>query len=288
MPHTATTTRAVSFAVAVLKAQSGQRAGLSAAAVAFWAAIAITPAFIAIAIIFGRVVDPTVLNEAVRSLQQFAPDSLGNLLASQLKTASGDSTRDASWGLIVSLVTVLWAVSTGIYAFQRAVRIAYGLDPQHYVSARAVAYIGSLTSILVLGILLIAAGAGAAWASTLDEPWRVMAFAGGIIVGLLLGTAILVAFFRTAAWREAPRLNWPGAAFGSVGTLAVVIGFGIYLRFATSYQAIYGTLASTVILSLVLYICAYVILLGAIANAQLSREQSPSQDDPSDASNVPA
>ena len=262
---------AVGFVVAVIKAQSTERIGLSAAAVAFWAAIAITPAFIAMAIIFGRLVDPGVLDEALKSLQEFAPDSLGNLLANQLQTASQASGTTVSWSLAISLITVLWAVSSGIYAFQRAVRIAYGLDPQHYVSARAVAYLGSVSSILVFGILLLAAGAGAAWASTLDEPWRALAFLAGIALGLTLGTGVLVALFRAAALREAPRLNWPGAALGAVGTLAVVIGFGIYLRFATSYQAIYGTLASTVILSLVLYISAYVILIGAIGNAELSR-----------------
>jgi membrane protein len=279
--------RAFTFVVAVLKAQSRERIGLSAAAVAFWAAIAVTPAFIAVSIIFGRIVDPQVLDEAVESLKSLAPDSLGSLLANQLQAAANATTSQVSWGLAISLVTVLWAVSSGIYAFQRAVRLAYGLDPQHYVSARVLAYVGSLTSIVVLGILLIGAGAGSAWASTLDEPWRALAFTIGTVAGLGLGTGILTAFFRTAALHEAPRFNWPGAAFGAVASLAVVIGFGIYLRFATSYQAIYGTLASTVILSLVLYICAYVILIGAIGNAELSRT-SPGDQAPSRASNSPA
>ncbi|MEY3733957.1 MAG: hypothetical protein RL347_1316 [Actinomycetota bacterium] len=279
--------RAFTFVVAVLKAQSRERIGLSAAAVAFWAAIAVTPALIAISIIFGRIVDPQVLDEAVESLKSLAPESLGSLLANQLQAAAQASTAQVSWGLAISLVTVLWAVSSGIYAFQRAVRLAYRLDPQHYVSARVVAYIGSLTSIVVLGILLIAAGAGAAWASTLEEPWRALAFTVGIVVGLGLATAMLIAFFRTSALHEAPRFNWPGAAFGAVASLAVVIGFGIYLRFATSYQAIYGTLASTVILSLVLYICAYVILIGAIGNAELSSATSGDQE-PSRASSSPA
>jgi membrane protein len=281
---------AMSFALAVLKAQSVERISLSAAAVAFWAAIAITPALIAISIIFGRIVDPQVLDEAVRSLQSVAPDSFGSLLASQIQAAAKASATQVSWGLAISLITVLWAVSSGIYAFQRAVRIAYGLDPQHYVSARVVAYIGSLSSILILGVMLIAAGAGAAWASTQAEPWRALAFTLGIAIGLVLATGMLVAFFRTSALRESPRLNWPGAAFGAVGTLAVVIGFGIYLRFATSYQAIYGTLASTVILSLVLYISAYVILIGAIGNAELSRRLGGSSDQEPDslASSSPA
>lgn len=263
--------RALSLISAIMRAQSTERTSLSAAAVAFWTAIAITPAFIAIAIVFGRLLDPTALNEAVQALQSAAPDTLGSLLATQLQSASKATTSQVSWGLLISLITVLWAVSTGIYTFQRAVRLAYGLDPQHYVRARAWAYLGSVITIVTFGVLLIAAGAGAAWASTLDEPWRALAFTIGIILALALGTGVLVATFRASADPHHPRLNWPGAAFGAIGSFAVVIGFGIYLRFATSYQAIYGTLASTVILSLVLYIAAYVILIGAIGNAEYGR-----------------
>ncbi len=266
--------RVARLVLAIAQAQSSERISLSAAAVAFWGAIAITPAFIATAMIFGRIVDPGDLSAAVDDIRAVSPDTLGSLVAAQLQSAAQATTGQVTWGLILSLVTVLWAVSTGVYAFQRAVRVAYGLDPQQYVRARAWAYLGSVALILIFGTLLVTAGAGAAWASTLDEPWRMLAFTTGILLALLLGTAVLVATFRIASEGSAPRLNWPGAAFGAVGSFAGVIGFGIYLRFASSYQAMYGTLASTVILSLVLYICAYVILIGAVANAQLAAEDS--------------
>lgn len=285
--------RVADLAFGIARAQSAERISLSAAAVAFWTAIAITPAFIAVAIVFGRLIDPNSLGAAVDALQEAAPDSLGTLLAGQLQAASQATMSQVSWGLVVSLVTVLWAVSTGIYTFQRAVRLAYGLNPQDYVRARIGAYLGSILTILAFGILLIVAGAGAAWASTLSEPWRAMAFSVGIVVALALGTGALAATFRASAGRASAHLNWPGAAFGAVGSFAVVIGFGVYLRFATSYQAIYGTLASTVILSIVLYIAAFVILIGAVGNAELVRQRDapgaqPPQAGVSRASSSPA
>jgi membrane protein len=178
-------------------------------------------------------------------------------------------------------------VSSGIYAFLRAVRVAYGMDPQHYINARAVAFLGALVTVFVLGILLLASAAGAAWASSLDEPWRAIAFTLGIAGGLAIGTALLVLTFRVAGGKHGPSRHWPGAAFGAVGSLAVSVGFGVYLRFATSYQAMYGALASTVILSLVLYIATYVILIGAVANAQLAGI-TQDQEGSSRASNSPA
>jgi membrane protein len=261
---------AMDLAKAVAAAQSHERISLSAAAVAFWAAIAVTPTLIAISTIFGKLVDPDVLDEAVQTLRGTAPDSFASLLASQLQTASGASASAVSWSLVLSLITVLWAVSSGIYAFLRAVRIAYGLDPQNYLDARARAFAGALVTVVVLGVMLLASAAGTAWASSLDEPWRALAFTIGIVVGLLIATGLLVLTFHAAAGSEGPTVHWPGAAFGAVGSLAVFIGFGIYLRFATSYQAMYGALASTVILSLVLYVATFVILIGAVANAHLA------------------
>ncbi|MFM1965862.1 MAG: hypothetical protein RL134_1587 [Actinomycetota bacterium] len=262
--------RVAHFVAAVAAAQSRERISLSAAAVAFWAAIAVTPTLIAISIIFGRIVDPSVLDEAVKTLRSSAPDSFASLLANQLQTASQASTSTVNWSLALSLLTVLWAVSSGIYAFLRAVRVAYGMDPQNYINARALAFAGALITVLVLGVLLLASAAGAAWASSLDEPWRSIAFTLGIAAGLAIGTGLLVLTFRVAGGKDGPSRHWPGAAFGAVGSLAVSIGFGVYLRFATSYQAMYGALASTVILSLVLYVATYVILIGAVANAQLA------------------
>lgn len=260
----------VSAGLAIAKSQSQERISLTAAAVAFWAAIAVTPTLIAISTIFGRIVDPTVLDDAVQTLRSTAPDSFASLLANQIQAASSASTTAISWGLVISLITVLWAVSSGIYAFLRAVRIAYGLDPQNYVDARARAFLGALMTVIILGVLLLAAAAGTAWASSLAEPWRALAFTVGIAIGLAIATGLLVLTFRAAADRQGPRRHWPGAVFGAVGSLAVFIGFGVYLRFATSYQAMYGALASAVILSLVLYVAAYVILIGAVANAQLA------------------
>ena len=277
----------VDFASAVAAAQSRERISLSAAAVAFWAAIAVTPTLIAISIIFGRLVDPTILDDAVKTLRSSAPDSFASLLANQLQTASQASTSTVSWSLALSLITVLWAVSSGIYAFLRAVRVAYGMDPQHYINARAIAFVGALLTVLILGILLLASAAGAAWASSLNEPWRAVAFSVGIVVGLLIGTGLLVLTFRTAGGKQGPTVHWPGAAFGTVGSLAVFIGFGVYLRFATSYQAMYGALASSVILSLVLYVATYVILIGAVANAQLAGIGTD-QPERSSSSNSPA
>lgn len=264
----------VDFVRRVLAAQSRQRLSLNAAGVAFWAAIAITPALIATGMIFSQLVSPGDLQAAVDTLRSTAPDSMGALLATQIQVASQTSVSSLSWGLVISLITVLWAVSTAIYTLVRAVRLAYGLPPQSYIAARSWAFAASLAAVLLFGALVLVAAAGSAWAVSLPEPWRSLVFLAGVVLGLVIGTGVLTVVSRLSAHGEGPPRHWPGAAFGAVGSLAVFIGFGIYLGFATSYQAIYGALASTVILSLVLLVASYVILLGAVINGELPIDQS--------------
>lgn len=252
----------------VMKEQSVERISLSAAAVAFWVVIAITPTLIALGLIFSRFLDPQALADAADELRKQAPGSFSSLLAAQLQAASQTSLSTASWGLVISLATVLWAVSTGVYTFSRAVRLAYGQPPSRYLATRAIAYIGAITTVIILGITLLIAAALSAWAASLDAPLSGAVFGIEILVGVALLTVILWIFFRLSTGRAHGIPYWPGAAFGAVAVLAVVVGYGIYLQFASSYEAIYGTLASTVILSIVTYVATYAVLLGAVANAQ--------------------
>ena len=46
-------------------------------------------------------------------------------------------------------------------------------------------------------------------------------------------------------------------------------GFAVYLRVSTRYTAIYGALAGTVIGMIGSYLSVYVVLIGAVLNAQL-------------------
>jgi membrane protein len=281
---------ATTFLVTIGRQQSAERISLSAAAVAFWAVIAITPALIALAIIFGRIVSPADLAEAVDEIRSRTPGSLSDILATQLQIASESSTASASWGIVLSLITVLWAVSTGVYTFTRAVRVAYGLPPQRYFSARAIAFVAAVTLVLILGITLLVAAGLTAWASSLAFPLSTAILGAELVVGLAFFTLVLWLMFRVSTGHVPGRTYLPGAVFGAVGVVAVVIGYGVYLQFATSYQAIYGALASSVILSLVTYVATYAVLLGAVANAALRDEPATPLPPyaPDSASNSPA
>ena len=97
-------------------------------------------------------------------------------------------------------------------------------------------------------------------------------------MGLLAG--VIVVLYRFSVGRKIKLgAQWPGALSASVGLVVVIAGFGVYLRHSTRYTAVYGALAGTVIGMIGTYLSVYVVMLGAVLNAQLAEMRGIRADD---------
>jgi membrane protein len=259
----------IDVGVRIANAQSRQRLSLAAAGVAFWLVIAIFPATLAVITIFGLVVDPEDIADAVQRITDRAPGSLGAVLAQQAEAAAGADARNLSIGLLISLGFTLWSVSDGAYGMARAIREAYDVAPESYLAARFRAFIGAIVAVLTFGVLLLAGAAALAWLGGVAGWQRVLALAIGIPLLLVLQTAIFTGQFRYALARPTPlRQLLPGAAIGAVSIALLLLGLAIYASFAPDYQAIYGALAGIILAMLAVYFGSYALLLSAVFNAQ--------------------
>lgn len=254
----------------IAAAQTAGRLSLAAAGAAFWLVIALFPATIAAITIFGLVVDPKEIADAVDEISQRAPGSLGAVLAQQAQVAANAQASTLSIGLIISILVTLWSVSSGSYGLTRAIQGAYDVPPRSYVLARIRAFIFAFAWVLVLGALWLGVAAVAVWVSGLDTWAQVL----GWIVGVPLALAAQAVFYgahyrysigRHTGWRE----HWPGAVVSAVAVSLLIIGLAIYAVFAPDYQAIYGALTGVILTMLAVYLAMYVVLLGAVLNAQL-------------------
>ena len=255
--------------VRVADAQSRQRLSLAAAGVAFWLVIAIFPATLAVITIFGLVVDPKDIADAVARITERAPGSLGAVLAEQAEAAASADARSLSIGLLISLAFTLWSVSDGAYGMARAIREAYDVPPEEYLKARFRAFLGAIVGVLSFGVLLLSAAAALAWLADVTGWQRVLALVLGILLALLMQTAIFTGQFRYALARPTPRRQLlPGAAIAAVSITVLLFGLAIYASFAPDYQAIYGALAGIILAMLTVYFGSYALLLSAVFNAQ--------------------
>jgi len=262
--------RSVDLLQRIVKAQGVERIGLSAAGVAFWFVIAIFPALIAVVMILGLVLSPTELADTINQLDKASPNSLGGVVLRQVEAAARSRPSAVSLGFAVSLVVVLWSTSAGYYNFARGTRMAYGLPPQNYIRARGRAFVGATAGMLITAVLAVGTALLVSYAGSQSGAWRALLLAANATIGILLLTLALAALFRFSTGRLSRHTEYfPGAAFGAIGTVAVFVGFGVFVTYAGSYDAVYGALSSAIILMLTVYFSAYAVLIGAILNAQL-------------------
>lgn len=256
----------------IIQAQSVERIGLTAAGIAFWFVIALFPALIAVVMVLGLVLSPTEIANTLEQLDKASPNSLGGVVLRQVEAAASSRPSALSLGFAVSLVVVLWSTSAGYYNFARGTRMAYGLPPQNYVRARGRAFVGATAGMLITAVLAVGTALLVSYAGSQSGAWRALLLVANATVGIVLLTLALAALFRFSTGRLPQRTEYfPGAAFGAIGTVAVFIGFGIFVSYAGSYDAVYGALSSAIILMLTVYFAAYAVLIGAVLNAQLRR-----------------
>ena len=143
--------------------------------------------------------------------------------------------------------------------------------------------IAFLVAVYVLGITVI----GGKWLINLLEPffelidfinlfdlanlWNWFRF----VILNIISTGMLYTVYYCNAWRSPYHINvLPGAVFGSLVFTVVSGFFSWFISSSVKYSAIYGSLASVIILMLWLYILSNVILIGALINKELGEHKN--------------
>jgi membrane protein len=252
----------------VLQEQAEEQVGLAASGAAFWVVIAILPTAIAAVSIYGLAVSPETVADSLAGLARNGPQSLGATFAQQLQKVAAADRGGLTVGLVASVVLALWSASAGVYGVQRAIRAAYGVEPEAYVRARGRALLGTVVVVFSLGSAA-SISTGAAILTKSVPVVVVVVVAVPTFVAVI--AAIICALYRFSVGRQVGfRRLLPGSLFASVCFAVVLGGFAIYLQFSSRYTAVYGALAGTVIGMIGTYLGVYAVLLGAVLNAQLA------------------
>ena len=174
----------------------------------------------------------------------------------------------------ITAVSALWAASIGIYAFMRGLNKVYcAEETRNYIFVRfsSVIYTLFLLALLVLclGIFVF----GNAIAETLErnipqilEP-ALIVLSVQKIAGTLVLTLFFVIMFKLMPNRRGKLLfQIPGAAFSALGWVFVSFIFSYYYENLSSYSYLYGSLSVLVFFMLWIFLCIYILLLGAEIN----------------------
>jgi membrane protein len=250
-----------------------------AAALTYYAVLAIFPALIAMVSLLGVVGQGAATVDALMKIvDQVGSQSVVDTLrptVEQLSTAPG-----AGIALIAGLAGALWSASGYVGAFGRAMNRVYEIGEGRPIwKLRPVLLLVTLVAVVLVAV--------AGLAMVLTGP---VAKAVGQAIGLGT-TAVLVwdiakwpfllaiiAFIVAMLYYATPNVQQPKFRWISVGAVFAIVvwilasaAFALYLATFANYNKTYGSMAGVIVFLLWLWLTNLALLLGAELDAELER-----------------
>jgi membrane protein len=261
-----------------------------AAALAYYAFLAIPATLLIAAGLFGLIAGPDAVNTVIDKLQGIIPSQASNLLEDSLRRLTEKQ------GTSITLVAVggllaLWSLSGAMQNVMWALNTAYGRDEtrglvRRRIVAGAMAVFALMASALSLGLLVLGPhlsrwiGDAIGNKTVVEIVWWAAQWPI-LIGGLLLAFAVI---YYLGPNVEHPK--WHFLTFGSV--FAVVIwlvasgAFAFYASRFGSYNKAWGSLAAVVVMLTWLWISSVALLLGAEINAEAERSRELRRGEPAE------
>jgi membrane protein len=251
----------------------------SAAELAYYFLLALFPMLIFLTNLVGFV--PEFQSNILNALAKALPPEALSLIEKTLR----DVATNSSGGLLsFGILGTLWSASGGVVSLMDSLNIAYDVrEGRSFWKQRLIslALTVGLSLLTILGTLLIMFGDKfSLWLSqafglgtTFKLLWSMVDYVLGL--GLILTGLETVYYFGPNV-----KQKWRWTSVGGIfAVVAIILGsliFSLYLRYAPSYSATYGSLGAVIILMLWLYLFGLVLLIGGEINAEIGHaNQTP-------------
>ena len=249
-----------------------------AAALTYYAVLAIFPALIVLVSILG-LVGESATQPLIDNLGAVAPGPAKEIFTNAIKNLQGDQGA-AGVLFIIGILGALWSASSYVAAFMRASNSIYDMPEGRPVWKTLPVRVGLtliLLFLLAITTLAVVLTGGLAQrvgdliglGSTAVDVWNVAKWPVLLLV---------VSFMFALLYWAAPNVRQPGFRWVSPGGILAVVGwliasgaFAFYVGNFGSYNKTYGALGGVIVFLVWLWISNIVILLGAEFNAELER-----------------
>jgi membrane protein len=248
-----------------------------AAALTYYAILAVLPALLVMVIAFG-LIGPGTAEQFIAHVTAYAPAQSG----AELHRALGGMLRQrsAAWTLLVTgAASALWSASSYLAVFRRALHSMHGAEDHR--SAWRTAHRLVLTALALLGLLVVSALVLLLTGPVAEAAGRALGVDGQVALAwnllrwpllmCLVALLVLVVFHTGPPPARRRRHSLPGGILASVLWLAVSAGFALYASVLGAYSRLYGSLAGLVVFLVWLWLSNLALLAGAQFTAELDR-----------------
>jgi membrane protein len=263
----------------------------SAAALTYYALLALFPALLVGASMFGLLGQNHAIDQITRYLSNHgAAGSTVDAVRSSLRTAQS-SRGGAGIGLVLGIALSMYGASGAFAAAGRALNRVMRVDEGRGIVRRKALDLACTLVVIVVGVvalLLVFLGGGVArqlfgelgLGATAADAWNLLRWPAAVVVAM---TGFAFVYWTSPDRRDAQfRLISAGAAVAVAIWLAASAGFFVYVANFGSYNATYGAFAGAVILLVWLWLTNVALLFGAEIDA-VRAEVSRAVDRPSSA-----
>lgn len=260
---------------AVWHATGDRHLSLIAAGVAFYSMLAIFPGMVALIAFWSVFADPLVIDQYLVSVRDLMPAAAYDLIEGQLVALLSAGSGTTGWTTAFSLAIALYSVHSGVDA------LVAGLHAVHDRKRRPALWrlvgtvaltaglfgllFAALVTVVAVPVLLNFVTFGPLESTILTVlPWAVL---------MLVVMSALLIFYRFGLHSPGARIGHvlPGAVLAALTWAAGSAGFSVYLTYFANYNRVYGSLGAVIALLVWLYMSAYVVLFGAVVNAELTQ-----------------
>ena len=262
-----------------LREVSGDQCTDLAAALTYYAVLALFPTAIALLSlvgIFGQ--GSKTVDTLLRVVSEAGGSSVAQTLRPTLETLS--QTPGAGLALILGLLGALWSASGYVGAFGRAMNRIYGIGEGRPVwILRPVMLLVTLVLVVLVAVAVLALivsgpltqslGNALGLGSAAVLAWRLAKWPLLLIVAVVI---VATLYYATPNVKQT-KFRWLsiGALVAIVVWALLSLAFGFYVANFSSYNKTYGALAGVIVFLLWLWLTNLALLFGAELDAELER-----------------
>lgn len=250
-----------------------------AAALTYYAVLALFPAMIALMSLVGLVGQG---DEAARTVLEVLRDLGAGSIADTLEPTLLElsATDTAGLGLVVGLLGALWSASGYVGSFGRAMNRMHEIGEGRPIwKLRPWMLLVTLVEIVLAALVLVglvltgpaaeAVGDQVGLGSTAQLAWAVAKWP----VMLAAVVAMVAILYYAVPNVQQPRFRWIsiGAALAILVWVLASAAFGLYVSQFSSYDRTYGSLAGVIVFLLWLWLTNLALLFGAELDSELER-----------------
>jgi membrane protein len=263
-----------------------------AAALAYYAFLAI-PSILLVAVgIFSLVGDEDAVEEIIQRLERVAPQEALTLLEQTLDRVAATGANSGYVMIVAGSVLALWTVTGAMDTLMWALNSAYNREEtrgffKRRLTALVMIFLLLLAFALAFGLLVLGphvsgwVGAAVGLEAVVKWLWWTAQWPV-LILGLLFAFATILYLGPNV---DHPR--WRFLTFGTVFSVVVWLlasgGFAIYVSQFASYNKAWGSLAGVIIMLTWLWISGLALLFGAEVNAEAERSRELRRGEPAEA-----